>query len=147
MLIYGKIFKIYYLKEGDIMEHEGKNQRPYKGVLLSSLILIGVPALLFLIVFLVVKKYGHMAKDITLYFSMMIGIGCGLLFQVSCVLCGLLKGTFKVVVNRVKNFFSNLSVNFKFAFKYYIEDIKTDGVVFWIFFLIISVMLLLSKSL
>ena len=49
-----------------------------------------------------------------------------------------MKGTFKVVINRVKNFFSNLTINFKFAIKYYWDDIKTEGVVFWIYFLIVG---------
>ena len=68
----------------------------------------------------------------------MTGVGCGFLFQMGCVIAGLFKGTFKVVVARVKEFFSNLSVNFKFAIKYYWENIKSEGIVFWIYFLIIG---------
>ena len=120
------------------MEYEGKEQKPYKGVLGSSLLLIAIPTFLFLLVFLVVKKYGNLPIDITTHFSMMIGIGCGLLFQLSCALCGLFRGTFKVVINRVKTFFSNLTINVKFAFKYYWEDIVTEGIVFWIYFIIIG---------
>ena len=138
MLIYGKIFKIYYLKEGDIMEHEGKNIHPYKGVFGRSLILIIVPAFLTFCLFLVIEKYSKTPTNVNKDFAIMIGCGVGFLFQLSTALCGLLKGTFKVVITRIKNFFSNLTINFKFAIKYYWDDIKTEGIVFWIYFLIIG---------
>ena len=120
------------------MEHEGKTRSPYKGVLGSSLLLIGVPLLLFIFVFLVVRKFTNQPLNMDINFSLMIGVGCGFLLQLSCILSGLMKGTFKVVTNRVKNFFSNLTINFKFAVKYYWDDIKTEGVVFWIYFLILG---------
>ena len=120
------------------MEYEGKNTRPYKGVIGSSLILIAVPAFLFLFLFMVIDKYSKTPTDVNINSAIMFGGGAGLLFQLSTALCGLFKGTFKVVVNRVKTFFSNLTVNFKFAITYYWEDIKSEGVVFWIYFLIIS---------
>ncbi len=120
------------------MEYEGKTKSPYKGVFGSALLLAIVPVILYFLVFLVVSKFKNQAKEITVNFSLMIGVGSGLLFQLTCILSGLIKGTFKVVVNRVKNFFSNLSINFKFAIKYYWEDIKSEGVVFWIYFLIVG---------
>lgn len=120
------------------MEYEGKTRSPYKGVLGSSLILISVPVLLFLIVFLIVSKFSNQSSEVDLNFSLMIGVGCGFLFQLSCIIAGLTKGTFKVVTNRVKNFFSNLTINFKFANKYYWEDIRSEGIVFWIYFLIVG---------
>ena len=120
------------------MEHEGKTRSPYKGVFGSSLILTVVPILLFLFVLAVVKKFTNQPLSMDVNFSLMVGLGCGFLFQLTCVLSGLMKGTFKVVINRVKNFFSNLTINFKFALKYYWDDIKSEGVVFWIYFLILG---------
>lgn len=120
------------------MEYEGKAKSPYKGLLGSSFLLIAIPVFLFIFIFLIIKKYTKLPNDLKVDFSLMIGFGCGFLFQMTCILSGLFKGTFKVVVNRVKNFFSNLSINFKFAIKYYWEDIKSEGVVFWIYFLIVG---------
>lgn len=120
------------------MEYEGKNTKPYKGIIGSSLILICVPIFITFFLFLVFEKYSKIPSNVNMDFAIMIGCGAGLLFQLSTALCGLFKGTFKVVVNRVKTFFSNLSINFKFAITYYWDDIKTEGVVFWIFFLIIG---------
>ena len=74
----------------------------------------------------------------TLYSSLAFGFGVGFLFQFSCVIAGLFKGTLKVVLKRLKEFFSNLSISVKFAYKYYFENIKEEGIVFWIFFTIIG---------
>ena len=120
------------------MEYEGKEQSPYKGVLGSSIFLIVIPTLLFLLVFGVINKFSNRPRVENINASLMFGVGCGFIFQLSCILMGLFKGTFKVVINRVKNFFSNLTINFKFAITYYWEDIKSEGIVFWIYFLIIG---------
>ena len=120
------------------MEHEGKTRSPYKGVLGSSLLLIGIPILLFIFVYLVINKVSHDDAITNLHTSLMFGFGCGFLFQLTCVLSGLFKGTFKVVKDRVKTLFENLAINFKFAMSCYWEDIKSEGVVFWIYFLIIG---------
>lgn len=120
------------------MENNGKEKKVYQGVFGSSLILVFIPLLLFTIIYLCVKSDGRGSAELNLYFALMVGLGAGGLFQLSCGLCGLFKGTFKVVVNRVKEFFENLDIGFKFAFKYYIENIKAYGLVFWIYFLIIG---------
>ena len=56
-------------------------------------------------------------------------------------MAGLFKGTFSVVWERTKEFFSNLSISLKFAVKYYFENIKEYGIVFWIYFDILSITL------
>ena len=120
------------------MEYQGKNKSPYKGVFGTCLIMTVIPIALYFIVYLIVTKFTNQPKQLNVNFSLMIGVGCGFIFQLSCVLAGLLKGTFSVVINRVKEFFSNLTINFKFAIKYYWDDIKSEGVVFWIYFLLMG---------
>ena len=120
------------------MEYNGKEQKVYHGVIGSSLILIGVPILLFIIVYLLLNSDKRGTEESNLYFAYMIGLGAGGIFQLSCVLAGLIKGTFKVVVNRVKELIGNLQINFKFAWKCYFDNIKTYGIVYWIYFLIIG---------
>lgn len=135
---YGKIILIFLLSGDEFMEHNGKEQKTYHGVFGSCLILILIPLLLFTIVYLCLRSDHRGTPESNLYFALMVGVGAGGLFQLSCVLAGLTKGTFKVVVNRIKEFIENLQIGFKFSFKYYIENIKNYGLVFWIYFLIIG---------
>ena len=58
----------------------------------------------------------------------------------------ILKKCFRAVVKRVVGFFGNLTISFKFAFKMYIDDLREDGAVFWIYFIIIVITLHLSVS-
>ena len=121
-----------------IMEHIGKEKSPYHGVFLSSLMLVSVPTLLFILFHYLISKYQHFEQDFNTYSAMVIGFGVGFIFQFSCVFAGLTKGTLSVVVRRVAEFFSNLTVSPKFAFKCYIADVKENGIVFWIYFIIIG---------
>ena len=121
-----------------IMEHVGKEKSPYHGVLLSSLLLISVPVLLFLLFKYVIMKYQDFEKDFNTYSAMVIGFGVGFIFQFSCVFAGLTKGTLSVVVRRVANLFDDLSISVKYAFKCYLADIKENGIVFWIYFIIVT---------
>ena len=121
-----------------IMEHVGKEKSPYHGVLLSSLLLISVPLLLFLLFKYVIMKYQRFEEDFNTYSAMVIGFGVGFIFQFSCVYAGLTKGTLSVVIRRVANFFDDLSISIKYAFKCYIDDIKENGIVFWIYFIIVT---------
>ena len=126
------------------MEYVGKNKSPYYGVFLSSLLLIIVPILSFLLFFSIMNRYPDLNDQEVIYTSLFFGCGVAWIFQCSCVLAGLLKGTFKVVIDRLKEFFGNLSISIKFAFKYYWENIKSEGVVFWIYFIIINSTLALA---
>jgi hypothetical protein len=120
------------------MEHVGKEKSPYHGVLLSSLLLISVQVLLFLLFKYVIMKYQDFEKDFNTYSAMVIGFGVGFIFQFSCVFAGLTKGTLSVVVRRVANLFDDLSISVKYAFKCYFADIKENGIVFWIYFIIVT---------
>lgn len=120
------------------MEQMGKEKSPYHGVLINCIFLSGVPTFFYLLVRSVIMKYQDFEYDFNNYSSMVIGFGAGFLFQISCVVAGLTKGTFSVVVRRVANLFEDLSVSFRFAIKFYISDIKENGIVFWIYFLLIG---------
>ena len=126
------------------MEHQGKKQSPYHGVIQTCLLLISVPLILFLIIYLIFDKYQNLPQTTNLYGAMGIGFGVGVLFHISCVIAGLFKGLFAIVVRRFAEFFDNLSISFKFAIKLYYEDLKENGMVFWIYFIIISSYIALS---
>ena len=120
---------------------------PYKGIFFTIIMLVGVPVGIFLIFLAVLtKNSSYQNYYINFYTAQALGFGCGFLFQVSCILCGLFKKCFKAVIKRVVGFFENLSISFKFAFKMYIDDLVEDGIVFWIYFIILSITLQLALS-
>lgn len=121
-----------------IMEHFGKEKSPYHGVLLSSILLGLVPILLFLLFRGLIIKYQKFEEDFNTYSAMVIGFGVGFIFQFACIFAGLTKGTLAVVIRRVSEFFSNLSISAKFAFKCYFADVKENGIVFWIYFILVT---------
>ena len=123
------------------MEYQGKEKSPYYGVWQSSLLLIMAPTLLTLILWVVINAFKPIGKDENIYTAFMFGFGVGFIFQFTCAIAGLFKGTFKIVWDRTKEFFSNLSISVKFAFKYYFENLKEYGIVFWIYFDILALTL------
>lgn len=116
----------------------GLKKSPYKGIFLLIFLLIIVPVVLSFLFYKILNSfqpYGE--KGINLYSAIFLGYGVGFLFQMACVIAGLFKGSFKVVVKRVVGFFDNVRYSFKMAVKLYIDDVKEDGLVFWIMFFII----------
>ena len=121
-----------------------RNRSPYRGILVSCLVLIIVPLLLFNAVYTSIVKFDKtMTDDMRMYSSMMFGFGAGTCFNISCVLIGVLKADFKVVVKRIGNFFSNLFISPKIAFMCYKSELKEHGAAFWIYFLIMAIYVVL----
>lgn len=114
------------------MQHEGKNVNPFKHLWLSALILTIVPIGFFLLVFCVVHRYSREPIEGVIYTSMCFGGAAGTLFHMSCIIGGLFKNELKVVVKRLGNLFSNLTYSRKMAFMIYKEDVKENGISFWV---------------
>lgn len=120
---------------------------PYRGILFTLIILIGVPVgLYFFLKVILTANVSSAQYEINKYTAQALGFGCGFLFHISCIICGLFKPSFRAVSKRVVNFFSNLTVSFKFAITMYFDDLKEDGAVFWIYFTIIVATVILSVS-
>lgn len=119
------------------MEHDGKNISPYKGFWQCCLILIIVPFIPFGIFYAAFAKFSSFSSEMNLYSALGLGFGVGFLFHLSCVLAGLFKGTFKVVVNRIATFLSDLRTSKKLAIMVYKDDLRENGMVFWPYFFII----------
>ena len=120
------------------MTEDGRNVAPYRGFLFSCLLLIAIPVIFYYIVYGVIIKYqSQLSKEMQISCAMMFGMGAGCLFNYSCVILGLFKGTFKVVVKRIVNFISNISISPKIAIMCYKTDLEEDGAVFWAYFFII----------
>ena len=120
------------------MEHFGKEKSPYHGVVLSSIFLVIIPLFLFWLFRTLMLKYQNYPVDFTTISALTLGFGVGFIFQFSCVIAGLMKGTFQAVLKRAINFFDNISISPKLAFKCYLADLKEYGVVFWIYFILIG---------
>ncbi len=114
-----------------------KTKSPYYGVFSSSIFLIGFTALMIFIFDLIFHKLAGLQGLERRYSALCFGSLVGDMFYISCCIAGLLKGKFKVVVNRIKEFKENLAISFKFAIKYYWENIKEEGIAFWIYFIVI----------
>ena len=121
------------------MEENGRKVSPYKGVLLISFLLIIVPIIFYLITRLVIFKFqSSLSNDIKEFSSLALGLGLGFVFHLACIISGLFKGTLKVIFKRIKEFFETLNISFKLAIKSYVDNIKEDGLVFWIYFVIVG---------
>ena len=73
------------------------------------------------------------------YTIFVFGFGFGILFQLSCVIAGIMKDAFAVVKARIYSFFEDVQISVKYAFEAYLDDIKVNGIVFWIY---LSIMIL-----
>ncbi len=81
-------------------------------------------------------KYGFELNFAT---AKILGCGMGAMFHFCCWIFGAFKDDFKAVKTRWKEFFFNLSISAKLAFKCYFEDLKTLGVAFWLDMAIVGI--------
>lgn len=117
------------------MEENGRKVSPYKGVFLTSFFLIIAPLFFSFTIDIFMGNETEIENLSIVFF----GFGMGIIFDIGCMIAGLMKGTFSVVQNRIATFKDDLIVSFKFACKSYINDIKENGIVFWIY---LSIMIL-----
>lgn len=121
------------------MQDDTIKKSPYKGIVISCIVLLAVPVSLYFLFKCVIMNaqytYGY---EMNKYTSMFLGFGSGFLFQFSCVIGGLFRGSLNVVIKRIVHFFENLTISFKFACKMYHDEFIEDGAVFWILLLVIG---------
>ena len=118
---------------------EHKNKVWYKGVFVISILMLALPGIFTLIFYKTMSiSRINQTLEVSKYTSIFLGCVCGLLFDGTCILTGLFRGTFKVVILRIREFFLDLQVSFKFAVKNYFYDIKENGVMFWILLALIG---------
>lgn len=143
---FGGIFLFFFLKmyhchyyndeKVKIMEYDGKQKGPYYGVWQVCVILLLVPLIVYLIINDAFNSWTNLDKKTILITSIFISGICGILFYLIAIISGLFKGTFIVVVRRIYNLFSNAKLSIKEALKIYWDDIKMEGIVFWIYLII-----------
>ena len=117
--------------------NDGVKKNPYKGIIIICILLIAVPIGLYFLFKKVIFTNQGQYSYLNNASAICLGFGVGFIFQMSCVIGGLFKGSFSVVVKRVFNFFADMTISFKYAIRMYWDDIVENGVVFWIIFPII----------
>ena len=114
---------------------EHKNKSPYHGVPIACFFMIAVPVVTYIVIrALLFELQAEMGKDVNEMTARVLGLGIGVLFHLGCIIAGVLKDSFKIVVNRVVEFFDNLKFSFKLACKCYIDQLRDGGIAFWIMF-------------
>ena len=116
------------------MEENGKNVSPYKGVFLTAFFLIVAPLFFSFTLDIFIGN----DTQIEILTIIVFGFGMGILFDLGCIIAGLMTGTFSIVKARVADFFDDLVVSFKFAVQSYFNNIKENGIVFWIYLSIMA---------
>ena len=112
---------------------EEQKKKAIKNAIIAAILFIAAPFIMTLFFHLYIKQYTNYSKEMLLSSSITLGFLVALIFQLSCCLAGLLKGTLKVVLKRLKEFFENLSISFKYAIDAYWENLLEFGCSFWLF--------------
>ena len=119
---------------------EHKRKSPYHGIVLTSFFMIAVPVgLYFLMRAILFKNQVEISAELNEASAKTIGLGVGFLFHMSLIIAGILEESFRVVIRRVIGFFDDLKFSFKIAWGCYVDDIRENGVAFWILFAIMVV--------
>ncbi len=120
------------------MDHDFKNYNPYKGLVLSVALLIGIPFVSWFVVYLFMSLWNSQLSALDKSTARSLGLILGSMFHLACIIGGLLDTPFKVLIKRIKEFFELVSLSPALAFRGYWDNIKADGVNFLIFSSIIA---------
>ena len=117
------------------MEYYGKDPKPYHGIGFFAFFLVLVPILTFVLVYVIFKNYNDSPLDVVFSFSLFLASLVGTLFN----LVALFKGSFEDLLRawweRIKNFFEEVRITRKGAFKSYFSSFYYDGgIILLIFF-------------
>ena len=124
---------------------EHKNKIWYKGIFIMSFLMLFVPVIFSIIFYIAMaNSETNQSLEISKHTAILLGCICGLLFDGTCIITGLYKGTLNVVINRIKEFFMDLKISIKFAFKNYFYDLIHNGFLFWVLCLIIGLTALIG---
>lgn len=110
-----------------------------------ALVLIGT-ALFSLFIFYIFDKLSSGPKHANIYYGFGFGSAAGFLFMVSFIIAGGLKNSFSIVQERWADFIENLKISFGFALKDFFTHIKNEGMVFWLYILVMIIQLITASN-
>ncbi len=110
-----------------------QEKAPYRGILVMMVTLCIPSALLTGIFYYVIMLWQpSFGVELNLASAKFLGCGCGMLFHFSCWLLGVFRESTDIVKHRWKEFLTDLPISPSLAFKWYWEDIKTNGLTLWL---------------
>ncbi len=123
------------------MNHEEKSI--YNGMLVKILFMCLPSILLTWLFYETINFYEpQFGYELNWNSAKLLGTGMGIIIHLLFLLDGAFKKDFAIVTNRIKDFFSYLSVSPKGVLKLYWDDVRENGMTFWIYFSVIIVNIL-----
>ncbi len=114
------------------MDNDPKKS-PYQGIFIKVIVLVLPPVVLTWLFYGVITRWqSWYSYELNWASAKALGCGLGGLFHLSCWISGAFRQDFRAVKERLKEFFENVSVSLGLAFTWYLRDVKTLGLAFWI---------------
>ena len=111
------------------MQHDGKNESPYRGIWVILLLLAVVPVVLYLVLLGPLMTWQtRFSRELNEASARVFGFGLGTVFHLSCLIGGSFRLAIQAVKKRVIDFFENVRVSLGFALECYWDDMRNDGV-------------------
>ena len=111
------------------MQHDGKNESPYRGLWVILLVLAVVPVVFYLCLLGPLLTWQtRFSREMNEASARVFGFGLGIVFHLSCWVGGSFRHAIDAVKKRVVDFFENVRVSLGFALECYLDDMKNDGV-------------------
>ena len=102
------------------------------------MILAGTTLFSFLIYGLF-TKLSRGPEELNIYYGFGFGAATGFLFMITFIIVGGLRNSFNIVIARWADFFANLQVSLGFSLSCYFDDVKHEGMVFWLYMLVMFI--------
>ncbi len=128
------------------MQDENKRQSPYRGLLIMIVMLIIPPLACYGILSAALEQFSPWGPKLDEITAQVIGAGLGVLFHLMVIVSGAITPAWYAVKYRIREFFENLIVGFGYACKSYWDDVRTDGITFTVFMIIMIANLLFALN-
>ena len=116
------------------MEYYGKDPRPYHGIGFFAFFLVLVPILVFILTYVTFTEYNDSPQDVVFHFSLFIAALVGTLFNMITIFRGFVADLARSWWERVKEFFEEVRITPKGAFKSYFVSFYNDGGIILVIF-------------
>lgn len=126
---------MYNDEDNDILSTE---KHPIVGFVLCEIFLLGFPLFWFWFFKKLFNVY-ESHDDLSFYTAMFLGFLIGLLFQLICILKGMLNESRFISKTRKRKLKENLKISFRFAMKCYFMDVRLNGIGYIIYSLTIYI--------
>lgn len=110
-----------------------------KNEVVTNIIIFIGSILISLLIYGLFTKLSRGPSELNIYYGFGFGFAAGFLFMVTFIIVGGLRNSFYIVLGRWVDFFANLKISFGFSLRCFFDDIKSEGMVFWLYILLMVV--------